>query len=64
MKKKKKKLRKILRKTRIDLNPELEIILGMRTIRKMIIEMEEDKNIAEMNRAMTDTIGRNKTMKV
>ena len=64
MKKKKRKLRKSLRKTRIDLNPELEIILSMKTIRKMIIKMEEDKNIAEINRAMADTIGRNKTMKV
>ena len=64
MKKKKRKLRKSLRKAGTDLNPEIEIILSMKTIGKMIIEMEEDKNIAEMNRAMTDTIGRNKTVKV
>ena len=64
MKKKKKKPRKVMRKSRVELTPDLEIVLGMKTIGKMIIEMEEDKNIAEMNRVMTDITGRNKTVKV
>ena len=58
MKKKKRKQRKLQRKARTNLNPEIDKTQSLKTKEDMIIEMKEDKSIAEKNRAMINTTGK------
>ena len=58
MKKKKRKQRKPQRKARTNLKPEIDITQSLKTTENMIIEMKEDKSIAEKNRAMINITGK------